>query len=169
MEKDSCFKIGYVAKAHGLKGEVTVIVTEPVDLESVESVFIELKNTLVPYFIKELSDRGDKAFVKFEEINTIEQANTIKGGSIYLAKETRPKLKRGEFYDDEVVGFDVEDADLGSLGEVVEVSANGPNKLLVLNYNSKELLIPVNSPFIKSVNKTKKLIKVELPEGFLDI
>jgi 16S rRNA processing protein RimM len=169
MEKDSCFKIGYVAKAHGLKGEVTVIVTEPVDLESVESVFIELKNTLVPYFIKELSDRGDKAFVKFEEINTIEQANGIKGGSIYLAKETRPKLKRGEFYDDEVVGFDVEDANLGSLGEVVEVSANGPNKLLVLNYNSKELLIPVNGPFIKSVNKTKKLIKVELPEGFLDI
>ncbi len=169
MEKESCFKIGYVAKAHGLKGEVTIIVTEPMDLDSVESVFVELKNTLVPYFIKELSDRGDKAFVKFEEINSIEQANAIKGSSIYLPKETRPKLKRGEFYDDEVVGFAVEDEALGSLGEVTEISASGPNKLLVLLYKSKELLIPINGPFIKSVNKTKKLIKVELPEGFLDI
>jgi 16S rRNA processing protein RimM len=169
MEKESCFKIGYVAKAHGLKGEVTIIVTEPMDLDSVESVFVELKNTLVPYFIKELSDRGDKAFVKFEEINTIEQANAIKGSSIYLPKETRPKLKRGEFYDDEILGFVVEDETIGILGNITEVSTNGPNKLLVINYLGKEALIPTNGPFIKSVNKTKKLIKVELPEGFLDI
>jgi 16S rRNA processing protein RimM len=169
MEKESCFKIGYVAKAHGLKGEVTIIVTEPMDLDSVESVFVELKNTLVPYFIKELSDRGDKAFVKFDEINSIEQANAIKGSSIYLPKETRPKLKRGEFYDDEILGFVVEDEAIGILGAITEVSANGPNKLLVINYLGKEVLIPINGPFIKSVNKTKKLIKVELPEGFLDI
>jgi 16S rRNA processing protein RimM len=41
--------------------------------------------------------------------------------------------------------------------------------LLTLNYNTKEVLIPVNGPFITSTNKTKKLIKVDLPEGFLDI
>jgi 16S rRNA processing protein RimM len=169
MEKEKCFKIGYVAKAHGLKGEVTIIVTEPVELDSVESVFIEIKNTLVPYFIKELSDRGDKAFIKFEEINTLEQANTLKGGSIYLPKETRPKLKRGEFYDDEIIGFVVEDETIGILGSITKVSANGPNRLLVINYLGKEALIPTNGPFITSVNKTKKLIKVELPEGFLEI
>jgi 16S rRNA processing protein RimM len=169
MEKEKCFKIGYVAKAHGLKGEVTIIVTEPVELGSVESVFIEIKNTLVPYFVKQLSDRGDKAFIKFEEINTLEQANALKGGSIYLPKGTRPKLKRGEFYDDEILGFVVEDETIGILGNITEVSANGPNRLLVINYLGKEALIPINSPFIKSVNKTKKLIKVELPEGFLEI
>ncbi|MCX8492581.1 MAG: ribosome maturation factor RimM [Cyclobacteriaceae bacterium] len=169
MEKQDCYKIGYVAKAHGLKGEVTIIVTEPVDLDPIESVFIEQKNTLVPYFIKDLSDRGDKAFVKFEEINSIEQANGLKGCSLYLLKEARPKLKRGEFYDDEIVGFAVEDELTGILGNITEVSTNGPNKLLVVNYLGKEALIPTNGPFIKSVNKTKKLVKVELPEGFLDI
>jgi 16S rRNA processing protein RimM len=30
-------------------------------------------------------------------------------------------------------------------------------------------MIPVNSPFIKRVNKSKKVITVSLPEGFLDI
>jgi 16S rRNA processing protein RimM len=86
-----------------------------------------------------------------------------------LPKETRPKLKRGEFYDDEIIGFVVEDETIGILGAITEVSTNGPNKLLVINYLGKEALIPTNGPFIKSVNKTKKLIKVELPEGFLDI
>lgn len=169
MEKRDCYKIGYVAKAHGLKGEVTIIVTEPVDLDPIESVFIEQKNTLVPYFIKDISDRGDKAFVKFEEINSLEQANGIKGCSLFLLKVARPKLKRGEFYDDEVVGFLVEDETLGELGSVTEVSNSGPNRLLSVAVKNKEVLIPLNSPFIKSTNKTKKIIKVALPDGFLDI
>ncbi|NOS56928.1 MAG: 16S rRNA processing protein RimM [Cyclobacteriaceae bacterium] len=169
MEKRDCYKIGYVAKAHGLKGEVTIIVTEPVDLDPIESVFIEQKNTLVPYFIRDISDRGDKAFVKFEEINSLEQANGIKGCSLFLLKVARPKLKRGEFYDDDVVGFLVEDETLGELGSVTEVSNSGPNRLLSVAVKNKEVLIPLNSPFIKSTNKTKKIIKVVLPDGFLDI
>jgi 16S rRNA processing protein RimM len=36
-------------------------------------------------------------------------------------------------------------------------------------HEGKEVLIPVNSPFITSINKSKKKISVNLPEGFLDI
>jgi 16S rRNA processing protein RimM len=39
----------------------------------------------------------------------------------------------------------------------------------MINYNEKEVLIPVNGPFILSINKTKKIITVLLPEGFLEI
>jgi 16S rRNA processing protein RimM len=45
----------------------------------------------------------------------------------------------------------------------------GPNRLLALDHNGKEVLIPVNSPFITRINKSKKMITVNLPEGFLDI
>jgi 16S rRNA processing protein RimM len=45
----------------------------------------------------------------------------------------------------------------------------GANRLLVLMQGEKEVLIPVNSPFILSINKSKKRISVDLPEGFLDI
>jgi 16S rRNA processing protein RimM len=33
----------------------------------------------------------------------------------------------------------------------------------------KEVMIPVNGPFVKSINRTKKTVTVSLPEGFLDI
>jgi 16S rRNA processing protein RimM len=169
MEKAKCFKIGYVAKTHGLKGEVTIIYTDATDLESVKSVFIELKNNLVPYFIEHVSSRLDKAFVKFEDVSTLEAANALKGCSIYLDKTLRPKLKKGEFYDDEVIDFIVEDEDLGLLGTIKEVVQSGPSRLLALDYLGKEVLIPVNGPFIQSINKTKKKIIVLLPDGFLDL
>lgn len=169
MNKQDCYSIGYISKTHGLKGEVTAIITEPIELDSIESVFIEIKGTLVPHFIKSFSDRTDKAFIKFEDVNTIEQALGLKGSTLYLSKSVRPPLKRGEFYNDEIVGFVIEDENLGHLGFLKQVIQSGPSRLLEIDCNGKEILIPVNGPFIKSINKSKKTIRVSLPEGFLDI
>ncbi len=169
MNKQDCYSIGYISKTHGLKGEVTAIITEPIELDSIESVFIEIKGTLVPHFIKSFSDRTDKAFIKFEDVNTIEQALGLKGSTLYLSKSVRPPLKRGEFYNDEIVGFVIEDETLGHLGFLKQVIQSGPSRLLEIDCNGKEILIPVNGPFIKSINKSKKTIRVSLPEGFLDI
>lgn len=169
MDKQACYSIGYLSRTHGLKGEVTAIFTEPIELDSVKSVFIELKGSLVPYFIDSFSDRGDKAFIKFADVNTVEQAAGLKGSALYLSKTVRPSLKRGEFYNDEVVGFMVEDETEGKLGLLKQVIQSGPSRLLEIDYDGKDVLIPVNGPFIKSINKSKKLIKVSLPEGFLSL
>ena len=81
----------------------------------------------------------------------------------------RPKLMRGEFYDDELLDFMVEDMHLGILGKVSEVIQSGSNKLLVILKDNNEVLIPVNGPFIQKIHKTAKKITVELPDGFLDM
>jgi 16S rRNA processing protein RimM len=170
MKTEDCFKIGYVMKPHGLKGQVTVSVQPefPQD-EPVTTVYLEDNNRLVPYFINELSMRGDKAFVKFEDIDSPEAAAAISKKSIYLPKTSRPASGRGEFYDDEIIGFEVIDAAHGPIGTVSDVTVAGSNKLLTVVKDEKEVLIPINSPFIKSVNKKKKTVSVELPDGFLDI
>ncbi len=158
-------------KPHGLKGEVTVVLEDdaPNDISSLDSVFLEQNSRLVPYFIETVSGQGKKTFLKLEDINSPEAAQQISKQSIYIPRSLRPKLQRGKFYDDEVKGFEVVDYQIGLLGEVDDVVAAGPNRLISLQYQSKEVLIPTNGPFIKSVNKTKRRIEVELPEGFLDI
>ncbi len=141
----------------------------PADLSSIESVFLEQNSRLVPYFIEAISAQDRKAFIKFEDVDTSEQAKKISKQSIYISKSHRPKADRGEFYDDEVVGFEVHDQVNGLLGEVREVMQAGPNRLLVVQHVDKEVLIPVNGPFITSINKAKKSIIVDLPEGFLEL
>ena len=174
MNINGCFNIGYVVKTHGLKGEVTISlgeysVDELASVFEVQPLFIELDKQLVPYFIQSIVPSGTKAIVKFEDVNSIVEAGKIAKRGLYLPKEVRPKSKRGEFYDDEVIDFEVADEELGALGKIVEVVKAGPNRLLALEHNGKEVLIPVNSPFITRINKSKKLITVNLPEGFLDI
>jgi 16S rRNA processing protein RimM len=171
MEIDSCFKIGFVVKTHGLKGEVTISLDEdaPQDLSSIHSIFLEKDKRLVPYFIHSISNLGPKAFVKFEDVDSIEVAEKLIKQTVYLQKSARPKSGRGEFYNDEIIHFKVIDETAGSVGSIVEIMQAGPNRLLVVDHEGKEVLIPVNSPFITSINKSKKIVTVNLPEGFLDI
>lgn len=170
MDISDCYKIGYILKPHGLKGEVTMALdADAPEFDSIESVFLESNDRLVPYFIEAVSVRGVKAFVKFEDVNSSDAAEAIAKSAVYLSKESRAKSGRGEFYDDEIIGFEVTDAEAGVLGKVTEVAVAGPNKLLSVDHNGKEILIPVNGPFITSINKSKKKVSVSLPEGFLEI
>ena len=171
MPGDLYYKIGLVMKAHGLKGEVTVSIDKdcPNDFAGLQTVFLQEGSQFVPYFIESVSVKGDKAFVKFEDINTPEDAAHISKHAILLPMKERPKLVRGEFYDDEIIGFNVTDDTAGPLGKVIEVVHSGPNKLLAIDKHGKEILIPLNGPFIMRIVKTRKEISVSLPEGFLDI
>lgn len=171
MKISACYKIAYILKPHGLKGEVTFSLDPEFPASAAEpgTVFLEKDNSLVPYFIERISVRGDRAFVKFEDVDDPEEALAVSKRAVYLAKKERPKLAHGDFYDDEVIGFNVNDQQAGVIGKVTGVTVAGPNRLLALQHEGKEVLIPVNGPFITGINKAKKMITVDLPEGFLDI
>lgn len=169
MLKESCFRIGFVQRTHGLKGELTCILDAELPDADFNALFVDVDNRLIPYFIKGLTLQSDRALLRLDEVDTLDQAKRLVGKSLYLQKSLRQRSGRGEFYDDEITGFTVTDAEHGTLGKVREVIEAGPNKLIAVDHGDKEVLIPVNGPFIKSINKSKKSITVELPEGFLDI
>ena len=170
MKVEDCFKIAYVMKTHGLKGEVTIaLLPDCPDLTSLTSVFLEVKNHLVPYFIESVSVKGIKAYIKLEEVNTAEGAAALTGSGLFISKDHRPVLSKGEFYNDEVSGFEVTDMNFGAIGHVQGVLETGANRHLIVLFQGREIMIPLNGPFIQSVNKSKKKITVDLPVGFLEI
>lgn len=170
MGSNDYFNIGYVVKTHGLKGEVTIALhAGSPGLEEVKSLFVQHQNQFVPHFIQHFSPKGSKAFVKFEDINTPEQAGRLTGCGLFMPKKERPKLARGEFYGDEIIGFQVVDQEGQSVGIVKEANENGPNPHLLVLFETKEIMIPLNGPFIQSIIKIRKRITVDLPEGFLEI
>ena len=154
-------------KTHGLKGEVTVKLNpDSPEIAPKDVLMIELDSGRVPYFVQTISFKSNLAFMKFEEVDSIDQSAQLKGKSILVEKSRRPKLDKGEYYNDELVGLDVWDGEV-NLGNVNQVINQGPARFLEVG--EKNVLIPINGPFIKSISKTKKRIDVELPEGFLDI
>ena len=69
MTKEECYYLGRVTKPFGFKGEMVLFldVDEQEDYAGLDSVFVETKNGLVPYFIKSLRFSGNKAIATFED------------------------------------------------------------------------------------------------------
>jgi 16S rRNA processing protein RimM len=56
---------------------------------------------------------------------------------------------------------------LGSISEVL--TNNGQWLINVISKNKKDILIPFHEHFIRSIDKRKKIIIMDIPEGLTDI
>lgn len=171
MNKEDSFELGYIMKPHGINGEVVAFfdVDNPDDYINLESVFIEINNKLVPFFIDSIRISGKKVFVKFEDIKSIAQAETLKNAALYLSLNQLPELSEEQYYFHELPGLSVIDKNLGELGIVESIFELPHQNLISMMYQGKEVLIPMTDEIIKKVNRRKKELIVELPDGLLDI
>ncbi len=170
MNFESCYQLGYVLKTHGLKGELVLVIDadNPQEYNEMESVFVEVNKKLVPFFIERIQLNGTKAFIKFEEIDSIEQAKELKGSRIYLPLDVLPELEDG-YYFHELIGFKVIDSKEGELGQISGVFDSGSQDLIAMQYQEKEVLIPLTDEVVTKVDKPSKTIYTTLPDGLLDI
>lgn len=172
MKRDDCFELGIVTKPHGTKGEAILFLDTdyPEDYVDLESVFLEMRGGLVPYFIESLHlNRSDKAIVKFEEIESIEDVETIQGAKVFLPLALLPKLEGGQFYYHQVVGYMVEDENLGVLGEVVSFSETAAQPIMVMDYKEREVLIPMSENIVLRADHENNKMITCLPGGLLEL
>jgi 16S rRNA processing protein RimM len=171
MTHDDCFELGSIQKTHGIKGEVVIYldVDDPIEYEDMESVFVEIKGQLVPYFIENLRFQRDTVIVKFEEIDTIDKAQVLTGCKLFMTLDNLPELEEGQFYYHDIIGYTVRDAKAGLLGEIIDFYELPQHDILAMLYQSREILIPVSDEIITSVNHKKKELETLLPEGLLEL
>ncbi|MDX9704370.1 MAG: ribosome maturation factor RimM [Weeksellaceae bacterium] len=171
MQKNDCYYLGKITKKHGFKGNLIVhLETDNPELyENMESVFIETNGILVPFFFETIGPHSkNKLLVKFEDISA-EESEKLINRSLYLPLETLPELNGTDFYYHDIIGYKVIDAQKGEIGSIKNVNDSGIQALFEIDYNGKEILIPVVDEWILEVNKTEKFIKVETPEGLIDL
>ena len=171
MQTDECFLLGYVIKKHGLKGGVNIFldVDAPLEYSELESVFIDINDQLIPFFIDSITIKGNKAVLQFEDVTSAEQADDLRGKQLFLPLSMLPRLEGTSFYYHEIIGFEALDTDLTHIGLVKDVYSGAGQELLAVTRHEKEVLIPVNDDIIKSVDRDKAQMIVDLPEGLLDI
>lgn len=172
MRKEDCFYLGKIAKKFSFKGEVLIYLDtdEPELYENLESVFVECDKHLVPFFIENASlHKNDLLRVRFEDVDTEEQADALIGNSLYLPLNMLPKLSGNKFYFHEVIGFEIEDKRLGIVGKIVSINDTTAQPLFEVINGINEILIPMIDHFIVKVDRENKKIVMDLPEGLVEM
>lgn len=170
IKKEEVFKIGIINKPHGVKGEVSFTFTDDIfdRVKDCDYLVLLLDGILVPFFIEEYRFRSDNvALVKFEGIDSTEKARTLTNVEVYYPvkfMDDQEEISSWNYF----IGFRVEDIHHGCLGTVVDVDDATMNVLFVIENGDEEVLLPAHEEFILDIDRKKKILKVDIPDGLLD-
>ena len=164
IRRDEVYKIGKLGKPHGVKGEITFAITDDVfDRVDAEYLVLDIDGILVPFYLEEYRFKNDEnVLVKFEDIDTQEQARNYTGCEVFFPRHLSDSDGENMTWA-EIIGFQLVDA---VTGKVV-----GTLNLLfeVTTPEGDDILIPASNDLIEEVSAEKKEIRMAIPEGLLDL
>lgn len=172
MRIEDCFYLGKIVRKHSFKGEVVIKLDtdEPEIYQKMESVFVNLGNNLIPFFIQEsLLQKGNQLRVRFEGIESEEDAESILKSDIYLPLTLLPKLTGNQFYYHEIIGFSVIDETHGDIGIVTGVNDTTAQALFEVQKEGRQILIPMIDEFILQVDRDQKKLHLKTPQGLIEM
>lgn len=162
--------LGRISKTHGFEGKVTIKLEKAFigKIPEMESVFLEIDGKPVPFFIEQSDYPGaDTLNIKFLWYDTFEKVAGFTGCKVFL---TTGKKKKPEPDFRVLKNYKVTDPANTLVGTISSVIENPGNILLaVVSPSGKELLLPFHEDLIVSLDKRKKLIVMNLPEGLTDL
>ena len=159
-------RIGQVLKSNGRDGELLVsfsgISPEDIDLE--EPVFIEFDGLPVPFYFEAFNQRGNtRALVRLTGVHNLTDADELAGAVLYA---------EDDLYEDEeedLTGWTVLQADGTKAGTVSAHEDIPGNPCIWVETGHGEVLIPLHEELVLDVDEKKQTLRMEIPEGLLDL
>lgn len=165
------FKIGKLVSSFGLKGELILKhnLGKKTSLKDLQAIFLEeRKEAFIPWFIEHTKIKSDEEiYIKLEGVDTKEKAIPLVQKEVWVPESDFQKYS-AKTSPINLLGFEiVEDEQV--LGQILEVIEQPHQILCRIDYRGKEALIPLHEETIRKIDRKKKQVIVELPEGLLEI
>jgi 16S rRNA processing protein RimM len=157
--------VGQIGAAHGLKGEVrlTSFTDDPLAIAGYGP--LQTEGDAKRLTIQNVRRSKAALIVRFQEVKSRSEAETLKGCKLYVSRAQLPELEPGVYYHADLVGLMVR-AGQKRLGRVAQVVNFGGGDLLeVEREGGDRLLVPFAGAM---VDQAMGEIAVELAEGFLE-
>lgn len=157
--------LGYFSKTKGIKGELILKTDELFEIDEVKALFTESGGSMAPHFIEKIAENNTGITVKFDSVNSVEAAKTFVGKKVFIEE----KYLIFEEEDHDWVGFELIDKKYGSLGRIISVDDNGAQLLVQLNYQNKDIVLPLVEELISELDTDSKKIRYNSPEGLIEM
>ena len=160
---------GEIVSVHGIKGEVKVYpwADYPEFLEEFDRFYIQ-KNKMYyqPYDASEVRCHKNMVLIKFEGIDTVEQARELIGKIICIDRE-EIELEEGTYFIEDLIGCTVINSDTEEeIGKITAVDNYGASDVYtILNAEGKQFMFPAVDEFLVSTDIDKKEVKIKVIEG----
>lgn len=162
--------IGRVVKSHGIKGEVAVeVTTDDPDVHFAvgETLTGKQAGKEVELTVKTMRPHQKRLLVSFEEIPDRTAADSLRGMK-FFAEPLEHDAEEDGYYDHELTGLEVH-MDGARIGRVTGVMDTPNRKILEVDYQGREVLIPFVADIVPEVDLDNGYLSITPPEGLLDV
>lgn len=164
-------QVARIGKPHGIRGEVTVqVLTDaPEDRFVPGTQFVVEPASAGPLTVLSARWNKDILLLGFEEIETRNEAETLRGAKLFIETEELDEDDDEGWYEHELVGLE---ARVGSqvVGKISGLNTMPVQDLLVVETpDGKEILIPFVEQIVPEVNVEEGYILVTPPEGLFEV
>jgi len=168
LDRQGFVEIGLFSGPHGIKGEVKVkSFTEiPENLFVYEEFF--LGNQTKPIKLKLVRKIKQNLICIVEDIKTRNEAEKFKNLILYVRRDNLPLLKDDEFYQRDLLDFQVYNLERHNLGFVTSFNDFGGGLLVEVEKNKKRFYLPIGKPFLKDINYKDKEVILNIDPGFIE-
>jgi 16S rRNA processing protein RimM len=161
---ESTVAVGRITRAHGVQGELAVLVISEVPgrFADGETVWLEDGRTLT---VESSRPHKDRLLVRFREVQTREQAEALQRALLVVPEFLSPELPEGSWWDHWIAGCAIETDTGRALGTVHDVIHTAANDVWsAVDDDGTETLIPVLRDVILDVDiDAKRIVVREIP------
>jgi 16S rRNA processing protein RimM len=161
--------VGYVARAHGLLGEVAIRTFDAASdaLDGVERVVLRSRDGEEREFaIIDSRPASKEVLLTLASVEGRTAAEGLRGSTVLVYREDLLPPAKGEYFQGDLVGLRAVSTEGAPLGKVEEVWNAGPVPTLVIRGEDGELLVPFAEEFVPQVDLETGMIVVR-PLEFL--
>ena len=166
--------VARAARTRGLKGEILAdLLTDfPERFESISRLIcVTAGGDRKEVELESHWFHQDRVVLKLAGVDDIDSAATFVGCEFAVPESERVQLPEGQFYDWELQGCEVRTITGQTLGEVKEVlrTGGGVDTLVIEDDKQREYLVPLAETIVVGVDLEGKRIKIDPPEGLLEL
>ncbi|MBM3777096.1 MAG: 16S rRNA processing protein RimM [Acidimicrobiia bacterium] len=169
---DEMVLVGRVARPHGLRGQVVINPeTDFVEERFREGarVWLRTPGGVEARVVASMRVWQGRPIVRFEGAGTCEDAEQLVGQELRVSETALQPLGEGVFYHHQLVGCAVETVDGETIGHVTRVDGGTGTPCLVVGRPRGEALVPLAADICVDVDVAGRRIRVDPPEGLLEL
>lgn len=165
-------RIGKVIEAKGLGGEFYVVLfsKDPSGLATLRE-FALASDDAGPhevFKVERSKAQKDGLQLKGAGIGDRTAAEKKRGLFFYVSSDAMVSKKGDTIFLSEIKGFTVENAG-AAVGPIKAFASNGPQDLLLVEYQGREAAIPFVEAFLEGIDFEARIVRMNLPEGLLEV
>ncbi len=164
--------VGWVARTHGIRGELVINPTTDFAEERFAAgatVFMQRDGVPVPIVVREAWFHKGRPVVAFEGVERMNDAEALRGAELRVPEAALQPLPPGTYYQFQLQGCEVVMRDGQVVGTVRGVEGEAGGFRLVVTMANGEALVPLVDAICVSIDVEARRIVIEPPEGLLDV